>query len=187
MRPFASRTLPTALLCVATALPVARAEDTATPRAGATPAPSGVDEIVVTRQRLSSMRREIERAQEDLYKLFNANTSDHQLDMHCHQEMPTGSRVSRRVCRPQFIDNATAQGAWDLMSYLYSQCQAPPCPVASVPLEMGAAVAQEPFNKVRYMAKRLDNEMLRLPRSATRPSEEVTGSSGRATAILRLS
>ncbi len=112
------------------------------------------------------MRRELERAQEDLYKLFNANTSDHELDMHCHQEMPTGSRISRRVCRPQFVDNATTQGASDLLSYLYSQCQpAPPsfaCPVASVTLEMGAVVAQEPFDKLRYMAKRLDDEMLRL-------------------------
>ena len=158
------RSLPiaAALLGIATTLPLAHAQAPVTPQSSAATAQSGVDEFVVTRQRLSSMRREIERAQEDLYKLFNANTSDHRLDMHCHQEMPTGSRVSRRVCRPQFVDDATMQGAWDMMSYIYSQCGEAVCPVNSVSLEMGAAVAQEPFSKLRYMAKRLDDEMLRL-------------------------
>jgi hypothetical protein len=156
-------TFAAALLGIAMTVPIVRAQDTPAPQTSVTTAPSGVDEIVVTRQRLSSMRRELEKAQEDLYKLFNANTSDHELDMHCHQEMPTGSRVSRRVCRPQFVDNATAQGAWDLTSYMYSHCDSE-CPVASVALEMGASAAQEPFNKLRYMAKRLDDEMVRLAR-----------------------
>ena len=149
-------------------LPIGHAQDTTASHAAPSAPPSGVDEVVVTRQRLSSMRREIERAQEDFYKLFNANTSDHQLDMHCHVETPTGSRVSRRVCRPQFVDNATARGASDLMSYMYSHCEGGPpdfaCPVASVPLEMGAMAAQEPFGKLRYMAQRLNDEMLRLIR-----------------------
>jgi hypothetical protein len=132
-------------------------------RATTNESPRDIDEIVVTRQRLSSMRKELEKAQEDLYKLFNANTSDHELDMHCHQEMPTGSRVSRRVCRPAFVDSATTQGAWDMMSYIYSQCGAP-CPVADLPLEMGAGRAQQSLGKIPFMARRLDQEMQRLVR-----------------------
>jgi len=109
------------------------------------------------------MRRELEKAQEDLYKLFNANTSDHELDIHCDQEMPTGSRVSRRVCTPQFVDTATSQGAYDLMSYIYSHCEAV-CTVASPSLEVGAALAQEPLGKIPFQARRLNREMERLVR-----------------------
>jgi hypothetical protein len=156
-------TLAAALLGIATTLPSLRAQDAPGSHAVATTAPSGVDEIVVTRQRLSSMRRELEKAQEDLYKLFNANTSDHELDIHCHQEMPTGSRVSRRVCRPAFVDTATSQGASDLMGYIYSQCGAP-CPVADLPLEVGAIRTQQALGKIPFMAKRLNQEMERLVR-----------------------
>jgi hypothetical protein len=166
MRAPAFLTLASALVYLATATPTVRAQDAQAPHAGATTAPSSVDEIVVTRQRLSSMRRELERAQEDLYKLFNANTSDHELDMHCYLETPTGSRVSRRVCRPAFVDTATSQGAWDLMTYMLSHCpqNSASCPVANIPLEMGAAVAQQPLGKIPFMAKRLDQEMQRLVR-----------------------
>jgi hypothetical protein len=142
-------------------LSVARAQPPASTQASAATPP--VDEVVVTRQRLSSMRRELERAQEDLYKLFNANTSDHELDIHCHFEMPTGSRVSRRVCRPAFVDTATSQGAYDVLSYVYSQCGAI-CPVADLPLEVGAALAEQPLGKIPFMAKRLNEEMERLVR-----------------------
>jgi hypothetical protein len=156
MRLFALLALSTVLVCLATASPVARAQD-ATPSASA---PNSVDEIVVTRQRLSSMRRELERAQEDLYKLFNANNSDHQLDMYCHYEMPTGSRVSRRVCRPVFVDTATEQSAWDYTGYLLKHCANPCAP--GIEMEMAMSVAQEPFGKIPFMAKRLDQEMQRL-------------------------
>ena len=154
------------LLLVVTPLPVARSQTPPSAQASAPTAPtapSSVDEIVVTRQRLSSMRRELEKAQEDLYKLFNANTSDHELDIHCHQEMPTGSRVSRRVCKPQFVDTATSQGAYDLMSYIYSHCEAV-CPVASLSLEVGSGVAQQSLGKIPFQAQRLNREMERLVR-----------------------
>src|SRR5262249_34213976 len=89
----------------------------------------------------------------------------HELDIHCHQELPTGSRLSQRVCRPVFVDTATTQGASDLIGYLYSQCQGPTfCPVASVALEMGAATAQQPLSKLGFMAQRLNQEMERLVR-----------------------
>jgi hypothetical protein len=69
-------TLGTAFLYLSTTTPIVRAQG-----APAVAPPGTVDEVVVTRQRLSSMRRELEHAQEDLYKVFNANTSDHELDM----------------------------------------------------------------------------------------------------------
>ena len=161
MRPLALLTLGTAFLYLSTTTPIVGAQG------APTVAPPGtVDEVVVTRQRLSSMRRELEHAQEDLYKVFNANTSDHELDMHCSQEMPTGSRVSRRVCRPAFVDTATSQGAWDLMTYMLGHCpqNSAICPVNDIPLEMGAALAQQPLGKIPFMAKRLDQEMERLVR-----------------------
>ncbi len=143
-------------------LSVGHAQNATASHAAASAPQSAIDEIVVTRQRLSSMRRELERAQEDLYKLFNANTSDHELDIHCHQEMPTGSRVSRRVCRPAFVDTATSQAAYDVMSYIYSQCGMPPCPVADLPLEVGAIRAEQALGKIPFMARRLNQEMERL-------------------------
>lgn len=158
-----SSALAAGLLVIATTAAVAQAQVPASAPTPGSTSSNGVDEIVVTRQRLSSMRRELEKAQEDLYKLFNANNGDHELDIHCHQEMPTGSRIPRRVCRPAFVDTATGQGAYDVMSYIYSQCGAV-CPVADLPLEAGAVRAQQPLGKIPFMAQRLDQEMERLVR-----------------------
>jgi len=70
---------------------------------------SAVEEVIVVGdQTLVGLRQELYRAQDRVHELFNALNDDDDFDIHCHMETRTGTRISRRVCKANYVDQATA-------------------------------------------------------------------------------
>jgi len=68
-----------------------------------------VEEIVVVGDRtLRSLTEELRRAEDYVHERFNALNDDDQFDIHCHRETRTGTNISRRVCKANYVDSATA-------------------------------------------------------------------------------
>jgi hypothetical protein len=78
--------------------------------------------IVLGSMPLTQLKREMYRAEEDLYDLFNSNNSDVAFDIRCYEEAPTGSKIKRRVCRPNFVGDLLAEATMNMMlgeTYIY--------------------------------------------------------------------
>jgi hypothetical protein len=76
----------------------------AAPRASAEPLPQV--EIQAQRAKLSAMRKELDRLETQFFKEYNRVNADPEWDVHCTTEIPTGSHVGIRVCRPEFVSRA---------------------------------------------------------------------------------
>jgi hypothetical protein len=66
-----------------------------------------IDEVIVQGryERLSAMRKEYERLEDKFYDEYNKLNTDRRWDVNCRREAPTGSRFTRRVCTPVFVDD----------------------------------------------------------------------------------
>jgi hypothetical protein len=151
------------VLCLATLSNAAPAQEKVEVQAHASEQRGGGDEITVTRKRLSTLKKEVEIAQDEMYEAFNEHNSDDRLDIHCTYERPLGSRISRRVCRPAFVDSATSRAGKEFMWYMQRACPDPrdtQCIAAAT--DVGGAPAQEAFGTLALMARRLDAELQRL-------------------------
>jgi len=62
------------------------------------------------------LRQELYEAEENVYTVFNLLNSDDEYDVHRYREAPVGSHIKRRVCRPNFENDATENAAknWQL-------------------------------------------------------------------------
>lgn len=75
------------------------------------PAPQGGDQAappieeitVVGEKTLLNMRQEIEREEENLYRLFNDLNSSDEMDILCRYQKRRLSHISERVCEPAFL------------------------------------------------------------------------------------
>jgi len=66
-----------------------------------------IDEIVVVGQKsLAELRRDVLRAEEDFYSVYNKLNDDNEYDVRCFYETPTGTHLKNHVCRARFITNA---------------------------------------------------------------------------------
>ena len=65
-----------------------------------------IDEVTVTGryEKLSAMRKEYEQLEDKFYDEYNKRNTDHQWDIVCRMEAPTGTRFQSRVCTPVFVD-----------------------------------------------------------------------------------
>lgn len=72
-----------------------------------------MDEVEIrgTRGRLREMREEIVRLEDQFYQRYNELNAVDEYDVHCNMEQPTGTLLKYRVCRPVFVENATAEEA----------------------------------------------------------------------------
>jgi hypothetical protein len=63
------------------------------------------DEIVVTaeREKLYKLRAEIVQTEDRFYELFNKLNTNKDFDITCSIDVPTGSKIGRRVCKPKFV------------------------------------------------------------------------------------
>ncbi len=69
-----------------------------------------IEEIVVYGSKsLLQFRLDLYKAEEAVFDLFNSLNSDDEFDIHCHKEMFIGSRLQRRVCKPNYVDLLTAE------------------------------------------------------------------------------
>jgi hypothetical protein len=76
---------------------------------GADTAPAVDDEIIVRGQTRADLRLRIQMAEEAVYDRFNEINSNDEFDIHCRQEMLTGSNISRRVCQANFWRDAQSR------------------------------------------------------------------------------
>lgn len=77
------------------------------------------EEIVVIGDRsLTELREELRAAEDKVHELFNALNDDDQFDIHCHIETRTGTNISRRVCKPNYVDTATRNSGQAYLNFL---------------------------------------------------------------------
>ena len=69
-----------------------------------------IEEIVVYGDKsLSLLRRDLYRAEEKAFGLFNSLNSDDDYDIHCYKEVRIGSHIKRRICKPNFVMKLEAE------------------------------------------------------------------------------
>ena len=75
-----------------------------------------IEEVIVLGSKsLVKLQREMYRAEEALYDLFNSFNTDDDFDIRCHKEAPTGSKIKRRVCKSSWFRNQHAAETQKLM------------------------------------------------------------------------
>ena len=68
-----------------------------------------IEEIVVYGEKsISALRREVYKAEENFFDLFNSLNQDFEYDVNCYYEAPTGTRIRHHVCRANFVVEATS-------------------------------------------------------------------------------
>jgi hypothetical protein len=108
---FQLRTDPTngAMMISAAAEPADSPLQSGTRNSGLTPRQQV--EVNARRAKLSVMRAEMATLEDRFYTEYNRLNADHQWDVFCDLEAPTGSHIKLRVCRPRFVDDAMALAA----------------------------------------------------------------------------
>ena len=68
-----------------------------------------IDEIIVYgEQSISELRREVYKAEENFFDVFNSLNEDFEYDVNCYNEVPTGTHIRRHVCKANFVVEATS-------------------------------------------------------------------------------
>jgi len=79
----------------------------ALPTAVAEEQEGAIDDIVVTGQKpIGDLRRDLWKAEDEFYSLYNELNEDNDYDVRCRWESPTGVRKKYQVCRPVFFSEA---------------------------------------------------------------------------------
>ena len=99
-----------ALFVAVLALPMAAVgQPASTGKASKTEA---IDNIVVVGQKsLAELRREVVKAEEDFYSVFNKFNDEKDYNVRCFYESPTGTHLKNHVCRARFVTKAYSQHA----------------------------------------------------------------------------
>jgi len=63
----------------------------------------------------SKLRSEMTKVEKAYVELYNELNADHQFDIICVMQQPTGTRFPVRVCQPRFLVDSTAAAASDRM------------------------------------------------------------------------
>ncbi|MEO6078474.1 MAG: hypothetical protein ABIQ86_01665 [Steroidobacteraceae bacterium] len=83
------------------------------------PAPTEqLDEVVVEGARLSKMRERIVAAEDRFYALYNELNKNDDYDVHCTNEAPLGTRLTKRFCRVEFYSRAQQEYAASFVATL---------------------------------------------------------------------
>jgi len=85
--------------------------------------PGTIEEVIVYGSKpLIKLKHEMYRAEETLYSTFNSFITDDDFKIRCRKEAITGSKIKRRVCRPNFVGNLLAEATQMMMwgqGYVY--------------------------------------------------------------------
>ena len=89
-------------------------------QADAAPAAAEQPEEVTVRGRktMTQYRLELERAREDMFKIFNEANKGDDTDITCRQEQPTGTRMRHTVCRSEAEQRAQADAGRKFLNSL---------------------------------------------------------------------
>jgi hypothetical protein len=73
--------------------------------------PSDDEITVIGRQSLRSLWQEVERAQDDIYTLFNALNEEDRYDITCKREQLLGTLIRQRLCMPNHVRQGYSRSA----------------------------------------------------------------------------
>lgn len=85
-----------------------------------------LEEVEVIGKKLYQMQRELVRAQDRFYSLYNELNTLDDFDIHCTVYARTGTRIQQRDCRIEFLQEATAQAGQNFFLGLTSDPPTPP-------------------------------------------------------------
>jgi hypothetical protein len=75
-----------------------------------------IEEVIVRGSKsLIELKHEMYRAEDVLFDFFNSLNTDDQFDIRCYEEVPTGSKIPRRVCRTNWFRDQHAAETQKLM------------------------------------------------------------------------
>src|SRR5262249_35779324 len=79
--------------------------------------PDPLDEVIVgaRQESLSKLRQEIDKSEDAFYAAYNEVNQEPEYRVNCGDEIPTGRKIPEHVCKPQYIDTATADYAQGIL------------------------------------------------------------------------
>ena len=78
--------------------------------------PETIEEVIVRGSKsLWKLKFEMYKAEDAIYDLYNSLNTDDQFDIRCYKEVPTGSKIPRRVCRTKFYGKRHAEETQRMM------------------------------------------------------------------------
>ena len=86
-----------------------------------------IEEVIVYGSKpLIKLKHEMYRTEEALYNIFNSFNTDDDFNIRCRKEARTGTKLKRRVCRPNFVGKLLAEETQRMMrgeGYIYPAAQ----------------------------------------------------------------
>ena len=71
------------------------------------------DPIVIDDLSLSELNDQIERVEDEFYRVFNLSVEEEHLKVECADWTPTGTHIAQRACQPHFLTQARNQNLRD--------------------------------------------------------------------------
>lgn len=78
-----------------------------------TTANAAEDQIVIEDLSPAQLRAEIKKIESEVYRVFNAENENDELDIICRKYKPTGSNIRKEACEPKFVTDKRAENASD--------------------------------------------------------------------------
>ena len=73
-------------------------------------ASDSVEEVIVYgKKSLTRLRAELHLAEENVFEMFNSLNSSDEFDIHCVDQSQAGTRIKRRVCKPNYAKDLRSQ------------------------------------------------------------------------------
>lgn len=152
--------------------------ESASPNAQVADSGGTIDEEIVVRGRsLTILRQQLRLAEEAVFARFNEINSDDQFDIHCYEEAPTGSRIRRRLCHPNFWRTAQASAGQEALLAMQGMSALPP--------EMFVAEAVVKREQLAEEMRRLAMEDEELMQALTRLSNVSAALNQRSIPVRR--
>ncbi|MGI9249577.1 MAG: hypothetical protein ACR2PR_00020 [Pseudohongiellaceae bacterium] len=71
------------------------------------------EQIVIDDLTPAQLRAEIEKIENEIYRVWNQLNGDDSMDIICHDYTPAGSNIKREACEPQFVIDRRGENAAD--------------------------------------------------------------------------
>lgn len=123
-----------------------------------------IEEITVTGERtLLSMKNQIRRIEEDMYRSFNALNKSDELDIFCDNKTQTTSHITQHSCEPVFLSNLKKENAQHTLSQLRNAFTDDGLDIEQLESGLGLLESEKALkDQMRHKYEELNNEILRV-------------------------
>jgi len=123
-----------------------------------------IEEITVTGERtLLSMKNQIRRIEEDMYRTFNALNKSDELDIFCSNKTRTTSHIPQHSCEPVFLSNLKKENAQHTMSQLRNAFTDEGLDIEQLESGLGLLESDKALmDQMRHKYEELRSEILRV-------------------------